>query len=305
MQQAAGKPRVMILANREKQSVNDALTQLRPWLAERAIVVAEPDILELDREDAAALPAAEFAIVLGGDGTLLAQARHLMDTDVAIIGVNFGKLGFLAEFTLDELMDNWGRIVGGTCRTTQRTMLDVRILGAEHVQADLTALAACQAQYRVGALNDVVVTAGPPFRMIEMHLMIDPSRSNTNPTIFSGDGVIISTPSGSTAYNLAAGGPIVSPELDALCITPICPHSLAFRPLVIGASSDVFVRVPEPNEGTTLVIDGQSTLRLEPDQTIYIRRHDKLLKLINNPNLSFWKTLAKKLHWAARPRGSA
>ncbi|HEX7010748.1 MAG TPA: NAD(+)/NADH kinase, partial [Phycisphaeraceae bacterium] len=159
-----------------------------------------------------------------------------------------------------------------------------------------------QPLFRSVAMNDAVITAGPPYRMIELELAIEPSVSRTSATRFAGDGVIVATPSGSTAYNIAAGGPIVSPGIDGLCVTAICPQSLAFRPIVYSASSDTWVAVHRANAGTTLVIDGQISCRLEVGQQVLIRRHDQSLQLVHNPSLSYWQMLASKMHWAARPR---
>jgi NAD+ kinase len=151
------------------------------------------------------------------------------------------------------------------------------------------------------AMNDAVITAGPPYRMIEVEIGIDPMSPQTEGTTFSGDGVIVATPSGSTAYNLAAGGPIVSPDVDAFTIVPICPHSLAFRPIVVNSRSIVQLRMHRANEGTTLVIDGQKPVSLSEGQRVYIRRHGKALHLIEHPTRSYWQMISRKLHWAARP----
>jgi len=275
--------------------VDQALEELRPWLNERAMIVAEPDIEALSRQNAGELPPADLAVVFGGDGTLLAQARHLVDLEIPLVGVNFGKLGFLAEFNLEDLKQHWGKVVSGECRTSRRVMIEATV-------TDNGQTAPEDATYRAAAMNDVVISAGPPFRMIELELAIDPQRWASSATTFSGDGVIVGTPSGSTAYNLAAGGPIVSSELDAFCITPICPHSLAFRPLVVSGQSQIRILIQEANEGTTLVIDGQESIKLRAQQLVNIRRYEKDVRLVQNPQLNPWKVLSKKMHWAARPR---
>lgn len=298
------RPRVLILANRRKPAVVDALEGFRPWLSAHAEVVGEPDIALLTREAASALPHADLALVLGGDGTLLAQARNVIDLGLPILGVNFGKLGFLAEYSLDDLRRHWDEVVAGRVRRTNRVVLDVAVHEADAVINASGSSAKPSSEFI--AVNDAVITAGQPFRMIELELTIDPgSRPGLDgATTFTGDGLIVSTPSGSTAYNLAAGGAIVSPDLDAFCLTPICPHTLAFRPLVISAATPVLIRVNRANEGTTLVIDGQLPLTLKAGQQIFLRRYTRSLVLIHNPELSYWKMLAKKMHWAARPRGT-
>jgi NAD+ kinase len=295
--------RLIILANKAKPPVEGALDELRPWLSQRAQIVAEMDIDTLARlSEEGEVPPADLAVVLGGDGTMLALARHAAIHDLPILGVNFGKLGFLAEFSMDELRRHWDKIVAGHCRTSHRMMLEVLVFPAGAAPCQVDSLDETRCGFATSALNDAVITAGDPFRMIELELAIDPSDTQTSTTICSGDGMIVSTPSGSTAYNLSAGGPIVSPGIDAMCITPICPHSLAFRPIVINADSGVCLRVLRANTGTTLVIDGQVPVTLHTGEQVYIRRHTKTLKLVNNPELSYWKMLAKKMHWAARPR---
>ncbi len=296
------RTRLLILANKSKPAVIEALGSLRPWLAQRARIVAEPAINELNGVKPANLPPADLVVVLGGDGTILAQVRHTLALDLPIVGVNFGKLGFLAEFSLEEFQRHWEAILAGRCPISRRTMIEAAVAPAEDAGEPCASPMDQRGVTRAVALNDVVITAGAPFRMIEMELAIDPTRENPYATTFSGDGVIVSTPSGSTAYNLSAGGPIVSPDLDALCITPICPHSLAFRPIVIEARCGIRIRLMEANAGTTLVVDGQLSIPLKTGEQVLVRRLAQTLTLIQNPELSHWQMLARKMHWAARPR---
>lgn len=299
------RPRVILLANRDKPAVRQALPELRPWLAERATIVAEPDAAVPTESwacDLGRFSDVDLAVVLGGDGTLLAQARRLVELEVPILGVNFGKLGFLAEFSLEDLRTHWPAVAGGGCRQSRRVILDVRVLGAgseAHPVVDRERDATL-------AINDVVITAGPPYRMIELELVIDdgpiPTAGSGSGAKFSGDGVIVATPTGSTAYNLSAGGPVVSPEVEAFCLTPICPHSLSFRPLVVSGQARVMVRVLEANEGTTLVLDGQEPRPLARGDRVIVRRHARRLHLLHNPSFNYWQMLAGKMHWAARPR---
>jgi len=296
--------KVILLANRGKEQVVAALEHFRPWLADHAELVAEPDIDSLDREQCEQLPAADLAIVLGGDGTVLGQARKLVDLEVPMLGVNFGKLGFLAEFHLDELKEHWDEIADPQCAITTRIMLHVSVFDGEH---DDTAARwidtppKVEPEFSAIAMNDAVVAAGPPYRMIEIELGINPHPTQTEGTSFSGDGVIIASPSGSTAYNLAAGGPIISPNVDAVSIVPICPHSLAFRPIVVSSHSNVQLRINRANPGTTLVLGGQESVKLNEGQKVYIRRYEKALKLIRHPKRNYWQMLSRKMHWAARP----
>jgi len=296
-------PRILILANHAKAQVTHALEELRPWLSQRAKIVAEPKIDDLIDPDATVeFPPADLAIVLGGDGTMLVLAQHAVDHGLPILGVNFGKLGFLAEFSMDQLREHWETIVSGRCSVSQRLMLEVMVFTANAAPCRGDRLDEPNRRFRALALNDVMIAAGEPFRMIDLELIINPGADPSNGTTSTGDGIIISTPSGSTAYNLSAGGPIVSPGVGAICITPICPHSLAFRSIVINADDNLCLKVVRPNEGTTLVIDGRVPVKLHPGEQIFIRRYAKSLSLMNNPRLNYWKMLAKKMHWAARPR---
>ena len=147
------------------------------------------------------------------------------------------------------------------------------------------------------ALNDAVITAGAPFRMIELLLGTD----NDPGVRCFGDGVIVATPSGSTAYNVSAGGPIISPNVQALCITPLCPHSLSFRPFVVGCDTTVSVFCKRVNEGTMLICDGQASIKLHAGERVIVRRCKDDVILIENPDAREWHTLAEKLGWAVSP----
>jgi NAD+ kinase len=153
-------------------------------------------------------------------------------------------------------------------------------------------------RFSSAAINDIFITAGPPFRTVELKILVDgqPLAGCVS------DGLIISTPTGSTAYNLSAGGPIVSPKMDALVITPICPHSLSFRPIVISAESTVEVLGVRVNEGTTVSIDGQLSLSLSLDDVVRVQRQTCDFLIVNNPLRSQWDTLATKLRWAEKPK---
>lgn len=297
------RPRLIILANRDKEHVGPVLGRFRPWLVERAEIVAEPDIAALDTAAAARLPEADLALVLGGDGTLLSQARAMVETGVPMLGINFGKLGFLAEFSVDGVKAHWEAIVGGRCRMTERIMMDVCVFPTGYPPFGSGEAAATVAPlFRGVAMNDAVVNAGAPFRMIEIELAIEPEYAGTSAVTFGGDGVVVATPSGSTAYNLSLGGPIVSPGIDGLCVVPIAAQSLAFRPIVYNASCSTWLRLRTANEGTTLVLDGQLPFALATGQQVRITRHPSRLRLVHNPDFSYWQMLAHKMHWAARPR---
>lgn len=296
--------RVLLIANRRKAQVVEALDGFRPWLAGRAEIVAD-----VDAYDGSPLNAEgdELALVLGGDGTMLSQARRIVDLDVPLVGINFGKLGFLAPFTLAEVRERWDELVAGRFAVSHRVMLEGTLRsepGAEPHESP--SRSATRQGEQLLAMNDVVITNGPPFRMVDLELTIDGHSqgdgTHQNGTHFSGDGVIVSTPTGSTAYNLSATGPVVAPDVESLIITPICPQTLSFRPIVISAADQVTLTVHRANAGSAVVSDGQVPTPIASGAVLTLRAHPKRLKLITNPNLSFWKTLAKKMHWAAQPR---
>lgn len=287
---------VLLLVNRTKPLVNDALPEVRALIQRHGRIAAE---LDASADRLTDPRGADIVMVLGGDGTLISQARRCAEFGLPLIGVNLGRLGFLAEFDLAALRDQAGALLGGGALDLRQRML-VRAevsRGPRNSTPSFTDL----------ALNEAVITAGPPFRMIELGLAID---GQPGPS-FRGDGVIVCTPTGSTAYSVSAGGPIVSPDLDCLTITPIAAHSLAFRPIVVPGTASIEFRIDRANpqrpgekSGTTLVLDGQVQQPLEPGDRVRLRRHDRPISLVRNPQSSYWQTLIQKLHWAAAPGGN-
>ncbi|MEX2670584.1 MAG: NAD(+)/NADH kinase [Phycisphaeraceae bacterium] len=281
--------KVILIANYNKAHVSEALAQFRPWLKERAEIVADVDVYDsdpLERADA------DMALVFGGDGSMLGMARRVVDLGLPLVGINFGKLGFLAPFTLDEVVRNWDDFASGAFEIAERVMLHVAVREGD----------GCETAFESLAMNECAITAGPPFRMIELELTINPQQQRHVGTHFSGDGVIIATPTGSTAYNLSAGGPIIAPDVDGLVLTPICPHTLSFRPIVVSSQSELELRLHHSNPGTTVVVDGQISTPVNTGCVLTVRTHPRRLKLVTNPRLGYWKTLATKMHWAAQPR---
>ena len=287
---------VLLLVNRSKPNVLDALDEVRSILTRHSDIVAE-----LDTEDDAPIDDAKGAgliMVLGGDGTLLSQARRTVHLGLPMVGVNFGHLGFLAEYDLDSLRTQAEYLLSGDsleCRN--RLMLSVTVCSSDDSKPRFSGV----------ALNDCAITAGPPFRMIQMHLSLD---GVSGPHI-KGDGVIVSTPTGSTAYSVSAGGPIISPSVEAIAITPIAAHSLGFRPLVVAGKTQITMAMLRANsstnctdedvEGTTLVLDGQVMHPIRTGDTLRFSRHERPLRLVRNPKRSYWSTLMHKMLWAAQP----
>jgi NAD+ kinase len=286
--------RLFIIANIDKPKVKPALDGMMPWLGQRTKVVGvETD----DHADMSHLEA-DAVLILGGDGTLLSVARRLQGRGIPMLGVNFGRLGFLASFTPEQFVDRFDDFLDGKLPVSRRSMLEVSVL-----PVDVTCeIDSCdehleRRRYVSTALNDAVITAGPPFHMIELEIGVD----GEGGIKYFGDGVIVATASGSTAYNLSAGGPIISPSMDAMCITPVCPHSLSFRPVVISSKSTVVIVAVRVNPGTVLHCDGREPTPIATGEKIVLRRgpHDALL--VENPDNREWKTLADKLNWAVGP----
>ncbi|HUS08010.1 MAG TPA: NAD(+)/NADH kinase [Bryobacteraceae bacterium] len=276
-----------------KPGVRQARTlvpELFAWLAERGIQV------RCDEHTAAyaglknGLPRPEvpdgcqLMVVLGGDGTLLSAARAIGGRDVPLFAVNLGGLGFLTAITVDDLYAELERALRNEHRIARRRMLHCELWRDEKMVA----------QYE--ALNDVVLTKASLARVIDMLAFVD----NHFVCSYKADGLIISTPTGSTAYSLSAGGPIVFPSVSALCITPICPHMLTNRPVIVPDDSIIQLTLRDGRETAYLTVDGQVGEPLEPSDRVICRRSEKTLHLIRPPKMLFFDVLREKLSWGER-----
>ncbi|MCD4831169.1 MAG: NAD(+)/NADH kinase [Anaerohalosphaeraceae bacterium] len=276
-------PKIIIFGDKRREFVAEAIEDFTKFSSGKAEILANcfrGDYL-ID-----ALEQADLAVVFGGDGTILSAARDLSQTDIPIIGVNVGRLGFLAEFSLEKLKELFDRVTTDESLVEKRMMISCTINGQGKQKLFST------------AVNDVVINAGSPYNMIDLKMTV---RGQSLAGCIS-DGLIISTPTGSTAYNLSAGGPIVSANLAAIVITPICPHTLSFRPIVINADSKIEIHPQRVNEGTTATVDGQVVSSLSVGDVITIEKHKNSLRVINNPLRTQWDTLAGKLSWATKPK---
>src|SRR5258705_2067822 len=282
--------KLFIVANCEKPRVRPALEGVVRDLKGKAEMVG----VDTDHTADLSKVSADAILVLGGDGTLLATARRLHGRPIPLMGVNFGRLGFLASFTPEEFPRHLELFLAGKLPIRRRKMLEASVIGEDGIGWEAAEIAR-KRKFCATALNDAVITAGPPFHMIELELGADGEEGIK----YFGDGVIVSTPSGSTAYNVSAGGPIISPDVEAFCITPICPHSLSFRPVVVSSSSSVVVQAVKVNEGTTLFCDGQASTRLIAGDRVIIRKSASDVQLVENPDSQKWKGLAGKLNWAS------
>jgi NAD+ kinase len=287
--------RLFIVANTAKPVVGKALEELRARLG-GGIQVAGVDTGA--REDLSRIDA-DLILILGGDGTLLSVARRLRGRQIPVMGVNFGRLGFLASFTPQNYQEHLEQHIRSPLPVRPRMMLEASVVPAG-VPCDPKDCAQLESGRRfvATALNDAVVTAGPPFHMIELAISADGDAG----VRYFGDGVIVATSSGSTAYNVSAGGPIISADLDAFCITPICPHSLSFRPVVVSPKSTVVIAGARVNPGTTLFCDGQASTQLVQGDKVVVRRSEHDVLLIEDPDARQWRSLAEKLNWAAGPK---
>jgi len=273
----------VLFGDPKKGHVADVIEDFLNFAKDKADVVASCGI---EKCTVNILKEADFAVVFGGDGSITSAARQLSQVNVPVIGVNLGKLGFLAEFSLEELKKFFPSLTSGKARIDKRMMLGCKISGKN------------KEIFCSAAINDVFIMAGPPFKMIELKISVD----GQSLAGCISDGLIISTPTGSTAYNLSAGGPIISPKMEAIVITPICPHSLSFRPIVINPDSNVEVLPLRVNEGTTVSIDGQLSCKLAINDVVKIERNKGDFLVVNNPLRTKWDTLATKLSWAEKPK---
>jgi len=273
------RPRIYIAGNPDKPTAPEALADLAAWLVDRAEVVGAK-LASDPQEIVAARP--DRVIVLGGDGTMLGVARSLGSQQIPIIAVNLGKLGYLADFSLEDLKETFDRVVADAKLISRRMILGVSLPGANGSEL---------------ALNDCVIHAGPPFRVIRLAVRVDGEPLTT----VSGDGLIVSTPGGSTAHNVSAGGPILQPGISAFVLTPLSPHSLTHRPLVVECDSTIEVTAVTANEGTVVSLDGQRTVPLRTDETVIIQRCPTDLQLVRNPKHSRFHTLVTKLKWGQSP----
>jgi NAD+ kinase len=227
---------------------------------------------------------ADLVVVLGGDGTLISVARLVGDREVPILGVNLGSLGFLTEVTLDELYPALESCLSGDYRVSERMMLRAA------VERDGSEIESHQ------VLNDVVINKGALARIVDLETTVDGSWLTT----FKSDGLIISTPTGSTGYSLAAGGPIIHPALDCLVITPICPHTLTNRPIMVDAGASITVTLKSDKEDVFLTLDGQVGMELMGGDIIRVGRAERRTRLVMSRSKDYFEVLRTKLKWGER-----
>ena len=283
--------RVGLVAKPDAAEAQRVVRQLVEWLAARGVTAV------LEKETAGLVPAAAVAsalksdlpgqvdalIVLGGDGTLLSMARAVGDLGVPILGVNLGGLGFLTATTLDEMLPALEALLAGGMAVEERMMLGARVLrGVQTVGEHV-------------ALNDVVITKSAMSRIIDLAISVD----GRHATSYRADGLIISTPTGSTAYNLSAGGPILFPTMDAVVLTPIAPHTLSNRPIVLPGAQRVDVTLLVDQE-VMLTMDGQVGVRLRQGDVVQVQKAHARIRLLRFAQKDFFSVLRTKLKWGER-----
>jgi NAD+ kinase len=284
--------RVGIVLKQHQPDALKTMCELASWLAARDLtLVGGPEIerdaitkqtgcavAEVDAEKLAAN--VDLVLVLGGDGTMIATSRMVADTEVPVLGINFGGLGYLAEFRIEELYAALESILSGNYRLDKRVMLSVEVPGE-----------AQPANHRV--LNDVVINKSALARIIEIEAYLNGQFVNS----FRADGLIVSTPTGSTAYNLSAGGPVIFPSMNAVVITPICPFTLSNRPIVVPDDAIIELRLKTDKEDVALTLDGQVGLPLKVDDRVVIRKSKTTFNLVQPMNRNYFDVLRDKLRW--------
>jgi NAD+ kinase len=285
--------RIGVLVKPHQPDALETLCRLTEWLNEKGIqLVGQAEIaheqiehqtgcpVEIVQDDQLA-PSVDLILVLGGDGTMISTARMIGDSEVPVIGVNYGGLGYLAEFPIEELFTALDSILSGQYKVQERVMLAVELWRGEELIT------------RNRVLNDVVVNKSALARIIEIEAYLDSQFVN----LFRADGLIVATPTGSTAYNLSAGGPVIFPSMNAVVITPICPFTLSNRPIVVPDESMIEVRLMTDKEEVALTLDGQVGFPLKVRDRIVIRKSKTTFNLVQPPNRNYFDVLRDKLKW--------
>ena len=285
--------RVGVVVKPHQPDALQTLCRLAEWLNERGItLLGGPDIERerIEHETGCSVQVVEqnqlatsvdLMLVLGGDGTMIATARMVGDADVPVMGVNYGGLGYLAEFRIEELFDALESILKGQYKLEKRVMLAIELFrGEEFVSGN-----------RV--LNDVVINKSALARIIEIEAYLNQKFVNS----FRADGLIISTPTGSTAYNLSAGGPVIYPSMNAIVITPICPFTLSNRPIVVPDDAEIELRLKTEQEEVALTLDGQVGFPLKVEDRVVIHKSRTTFNLVQPMNRNYFEVLRDKLRW--------
>jgi NAD+ kinase len=279
--------RVILLSFSGRPDIVRAVEELRPRIEQRVQVVASDFTGRMDLTPIEA----DLAIVFGGDGSILRAAHQMGYRQLPVIAVNLGKLGFLADISPDELLGLLENFSLDGFHVVEYLMFECRVFREAQVLC-----------HQLG-LNEVAIQAGPPFAILDVDLYVDAELVTT----YSGDGLIVSTPIGSTAHSLSAGGPILRQDLQAFVISPISPHTLTNRPVVDSANRVYEMVVPRPNPGTAVVVDGRVLATLRAGDRVRVERAEARFRMVAVPEHSYYRTLREKLGWGGRlqyPKGN-
>jgi NAD+ kinase len=278
MSDAAKRLKVLLLSSRDKPRATAEAARLLPLVAEHARVEAcdlADDLSQIDYD---------LAVVLGGDGSMLRAAHQMGRRQRPVLGVNLGKLGFLADLSPEELLGSLPLVCATPLPTTSHLMYECQIVRAgKTIHEQL-------------GLNEVAVLAGPPFAILDIDLYVDSELVTT----YSCDGLIVSTPIGSTAHSLSAGGPILRQDLQAFVISPVSPHTLTNRPVVDSADRVYEMAIPRPHAGTSVVADGRVVCLVEPGDRVRVERSAARFQLVTFAGHGYYRTLREKLGWGGR-----
>jgi NAD+ kinase len=287
--------KIGIIVNIDKQKSDEYTVQLREWLVARGRKVylekyTARKIGETNGMDRRHLASSvDLIVAFGGDGTILRLAHFIRGIEIPIVGINMGGFGYLTEVNLSEMYCSLERILAGNFEMEKRMMLDVAIKGQNTVIEEQA------------VLNDVVIGRGNLSRMVELEVFVNDEFLTT----FKADGIIVSTPTGSTAYSLSAGGPIVYPKMGCMVISPLCPHTLTNRPIILPADVIVTVRLLTKEPGAAVTLDGQISYDLKTGDTVTIGKSPYVTNLISSPLRDYWEILRTKLGWGRLPEGAA
>lgn len=285
--------KIGIIANITKEKAPEYALHLREWLIEKGIDVYFDEAIAIltgktegmERKKLAA--SVDMIVVFGGDGTMLRVARSVCEFGIPILGINIGGLGYLTEVNLNEMTAAMERILAGDVRTEKRMMLDVLITRHGALVG------------KGSVLNEVVINRDNLSRIVELETAVDDRHLAT----FKADGLIISTPTGSTAYSLSAGGPIIFPEQDAMIMNPICPHTLTNRPVILPEGVTITVILWTKEAGATLTLDGQVAFTLKSGDAVTVSKSRFVTMLVASPHRDYLEILRTKLGWGGLPTG--
>ncbi|MCP5089551.1 MAG: NAD(+) kinase [Gammaproteobacteria bacterium] len=283
---------IAILGRHDDARVAEAMQIITPHLAKAGVKVFAAVEMQLDlpvtRVDESELcDVADLVIAIGGDGTMLYASQIVRESEIPILGINRGRLGFLADVTPDEMIASVEQVLRGDYTRDSRMLLEARLITESGEEASAF------------ALNDVVLKRRETGRMVDFSTRVDGVFVNTH----SGDGMIVATPTGSTAYSLSCGGPIISPHLDAVVVVPVCPHTLTDRPIVIPADQSIEVVLLERDETkASITVDGRSMGEIRPVDRMIISKAEQRITLVHPPSYDFYGILRSKLFWGRDSR---